>query len=195
MSRRSAVVLLVLASFAGACGLPDDRSPRIISAAEAPLDLGDPAGGSAGETPEGNAEVELFFVRDGLLESVMRTAPNGDLSTTIALLLTGPADGESALSTSIPSETELNSATVDGETAVLDLGCLGDVPIDQCGVLAVGGQDQLTLFAQLACTATDVDGVDGVRFLQDGEPQDAPTDSGTTQSPAAVSCADYRSLQ
>jgi hypothetical protein len=194
VTRRALAGFVLAAALLAGCGLPDDSQPRIISAADAPLDLGeDPS--AATTTPAGNDTVELFFVSDGLLHPVMRTAPDGDLATAIQLLLAGPARNEFNLSSSIQPDTELNSATVDGTTAVLDLGCVGDAPVDQCGILGVSGQDQKTLFAQLVCTAGDVPGVDGVRFLQDGNPQDAPTDGGTLQFPAAVTCGDYRSLR
>ena len=190
----AAAVLAVTA--AGGCGLPDDRDPRVISTADAPLDLSEVPGADNPATPEGDDEVELYFVRDGgLLDTVMRPAENDDLTTTIQQLLVGPAEDEPLLSTSIPPETVLNSATVDGTTAVLDFGCVAEAPPDQCGLLGVGGQGQLTLFAQLVCTANDVRGVEAVRFLHAGEPQDAPTDGGTIQSPTPVTCNDYRSLQ
>lgn len=197
MTRRRALAGAVVAAIAvlGACGVPDDRDPRIIAADDAPLDLSEIPGNPATTTPEGNDEVELFFVRDGVLTPTTRAAEDGGLETAITLLLVGPAEDESSLSSSIPPETELNSAALDGTTAVLDLGCSGDAPADQCGVLAVVGVDQLTIFAQLTCTATEIRGIEGVRFLQEGQPQDPPSDSGTIRSPTPVTCDDYRSLQ
>lgn len=195
-SRALAVGAIAPLALLAACGLPDDRTPRIITAQEAPLDLSEVPGNVATTTPQGDDEVEIYLVRDGRLEPTTRAAESEDLTTAITLLLAGPTEAERgrALASSIPSETELNSATKEGSTAILDLGCVGDVPIDSCGVLAVGGQDQLTIFAQLTCTAMEVSGVDGVRFLQDGNPQDVSTESGTAPSPEVVTCDDYRSL-
>jgi hypothetical protein len=195
MKVRSAAALAVVLTALTACGLPDDREPRIIAADDAPLDLSQIPGNPATTAPEGNDEVELFFVRDGVLTATTRASEDGDLDTAIALLLAGPAEDESSLSSSIPSDTELNLASVDGSTAVLDLGCVGDETADPCGILGVVAVDQATAFAQLTCTAMDVAGIEGVRFLQEGQPQDAPTDSGTIQSPTPVTCDDYRSLQ
>jgi hypothetical protein len=192
---RALVAALGAVAALGSCGLPDDRVPRIIAADETPLDLSEAPGSPGTTAPEGDDEVRLFFVREQALTPTTRSADDDDLETAITLLLAGPTEDERTLSSSIPSETELNAASVDGGTAVLDLGCVGDVPADQCGVLAVGAVDQLTIFAQLTCTAMDVPGIEGVRFLQEGQPQDAPTDSGTIQSPSPVTCDDYRSLQ
>ena len=186
---------LAIVAAVGGCGLPDDRAPRIIAADEQPLDLSEVPSNVGTATPEGDDEVELFFVRDGVLTATTRATEESDLPTAIGLLLGGPAVDESSRSTSIPSDIELNSAAVDGGTAVLDLGCLGDVPPDQCGLLGVGAVDQLTIFAQLTCTAMDVAGIDGVRFQQDGQPVDPPSDSGTILSPEPVTCDDFRSLQ
>lgn len=191
---RRLLVVVAAVALAGACGLPNDRAPRVIAADDAPLDLAQIPGQAA--EAEGNERVELYFVRGGLLDSVSRLAPDGELATVLRLLIAGPLEDEPDLSTRIsPSETELREAEVDGGIAIIDIGCVGDAPPDQCGLLAFGGQDQITLFAQLTCTAMDVTGINGVRFLQEGQPQDAPTEaSGTIQSPGVVTCNDYPSL-
>ena len=193
-TRRLAVLAILVA--VGGCGMPDDRVPRIIAADEAPLDLSETAGNAGTTTPEGDDEVRLYFVREGILTPTDRPSEGDDLETAITLLLGGPTEDEVLLDSSIPSETELNTAQVEGVTAILDLGCAGEVPAgEQCGVLAVGAVEQLTIFAQLTCTATEVPGVDGVRFLQEGQPVDPPSDSGTIRSPDTATCDDYRSLQ
>jgi spore germination protein GerM len=190
------VGVVVSAAAASGCGLPDDHSPRIITADEAPLDLSQVPSNVATTASQGNEEVEIYLVRDGQLEGVTRSSEDEGVQVAIELLLQGPTENEvrRSLSSSIPSETELNSVTFDGAVAILDLGCQGDAPIDSCGVLGVVGQVQLTIFGQLTCTAMAVRGVDGVRFLQDGAPQGAPTDSGTAPSPEAVTCDDYDSV-
>lgn len=178
------------------CGLPDDRTPRIIAVEEAPLDLSDQPGNVATTAAVGDDAVEIYLVRDSQLEATTRAAEEENLATAIALLLAGPTEGERGrgFSSSIPSETELNSAETEGQTAVIDLGCVGDVPTDSCGVLALTGQEGLTIFGQLTCTAVAVPGITGVRFLQEGEPQDAPTVDGTAPSPEVVTCDDYDTL-
>ena len=194
--RRLVAVGLAALGLLAACGLPDDRTPRIIAAEDAPLDLSQIPGNVATTTPSGSAEVELFLIRNGELEAATRGAQGEDLGTAIGLLLTGPTETERdrGFTSSIPQETELNSAALDGGTAVLDLGCTGEAPIDSCGVLALTGPTQLAIFGQLTCTAMEAPGVTGVRFLQDGSPQDAPTDTGSARSPEVVTCDDYASL-
>jgi hypothetical protein len=196
IDRRLAVLGIAALGLVAACGLPDDRTPRIIAAEDAPLDLSEVPGNVATTTPSGSAEVEIYLLRNGELEAASRSAEGEDLATAVSLLLAGPTEDERdrGFTSSIPQETELNSATLDGGTAVLDLGCTGDAPIDSCGVLALTGPTQLAIFGQLTCTATDAPGVTGVRFLQDGSPQDAPTETGTARSPEAVTCDDYATL-
>jgi len=194
---RTTIALLGAATLLAGCGLPDDRTPRIIAAEEAPLDLSAQPGNVATTAAVGDDEVEIYLVREGQLEATTRSADEEDLATAIGLLLAGPTEAERqrGFSSSIPSlETELNSAAAEGGTAVIDLGCVGDVPADSCGVLAFTGQEGLLIFGQLTCTAMEVPGVTGVRFLQEGDPQDAPTVDGTAPSPQVVTCDDYDTL-
>jgi hypothetical protein len=195
--RTLATVAVAIVALLVACGLPDDRTPRIIAAEDAPLDLSEVLGNVATTTPSGSAEVEIFLVRAGELDPTSRAAQGEDLDAAIGALLAGPTDEERnrGFSSSIPQETELNSATLDGGTAILDLGCTGEAPIDSCGVLALTGPTQLAIFGQLVCTAMEIPEVTGVRFLQDSNPQDAPTESrGTATFPDVVTCDDYASL-
>jgi hypothetical protein len=195
--RRLAVLVISTVALAVGCGLPDDRTPRVIAAEDAPLDLSQVPGNVATTTPSGSAEVDIYLIRNGEIEATTRAAEGEDLQAAIGLLLGGPTDVERdrGFTSSIPQETELNSATLEGSTAILDLGCTGDAPIDLCGVLALTGPTQLAIFGQLTCTAMDIPGVTGVRFLQDSSPQDAPTESrGTATSPDVVTCDDYASL-
>jgi spore germination protein GerM len=183
-----AVVLLA------ACGLPDDREPRRITADEAPIDLDEsdddrPAAG-------GSDEVTLYFVREGRLVPVDRAVDVETLQTAIQALLDGPTGVEEAeqLGSAILAETVLRGVAVDNNIGVINLGCSGEAAIPgQCGLLGVGGTDQVLLFAQLACTGDAVRGVFGVRFQQEGEPQQAPLADGPLTS-EPVRCTDYRSL-
>jgi spore germination protein GerM len=182
---------------AAGCGVPDDRAPRVISAAEAPIDL-DPAGD---QTPSGGeAEVSLYFVREGSLVSVSRAAETETLGDALAALLAGPTEQEATvengvqLTTRIPLETELRDVSESGEIATIILGCAADATqTPGCGVLGLEGQDQILLFGQLACTADAVPGISGVLFQQELEPLDALLpDAASTAEP--VRCFDYRPL-
>lgn len=187
----------VLAGLAlGGCSLPDDREPRVIAAEDAPIDL-DPA--DAVPDTGGSAEITLYFVDpEGALVSVERSADDDTLVVAIATLLGGPDDSDESsaeLTTRIPQETELRAPpTVEDEVATIDLGCSSDATdLETCGLLGVGGTDQLILFGQLTCTANAVPGVSGVRFQHLGQPQQAQVDDGLTSEP--VRCRDYSSLR
>jgi spore germination protein GerM len=200
--RRRAVVALLVAvgSTLAGCGLPDDRDPRVITAQEAPLDLDESAGGN--ESESGNARATLYFVLEGVLAEVVRPVTDNSLETALGALLDRPTTEEAneGYRSEIPAETELIDADVDLETgiATINLGCApGDDPTitlpSNCGVQGAQGTAQLTLFAQLVCTATEVPGTESVLFLQEGTPQPAPIDGGISTEP--VRCSDYRSVR
>ena len=198
MRRSLATVGLTVAALAAGCGLPDDREPRLITAEDAPIDLDESAAGNA--SASGDARVTLYFVLEGALAEVRRATPDESLETAISALLDRPtmAEENAGLRSEIPAETQLIDATVDAGVATINLGCApGDDPTitlpENCGVRGAEGTAQLILFAQLVCTATAVEGIDRVLFLQDGAAQQAPIDGGV--SPEPVGCADYRSVR
>jgi hypothetical protein len=182
------------------CGLPDDRQPRVIAADDAPIDL-DQAPNANPPALGGDVEVELYFVEEGQLVRTRRSVRDGSLTGVITALFDGTSteDEESALSTRIPPDTELvGQATVNNSgVATVELGCRAEEgvrPPQNCGVLGIGGDQQLIVFGQIVCTATSVPGVSGVQFLQSGQPLPAglPVEPGTTFEP--VRCTNYRSL-
>jgi hypothetical protein len=202
VTRRRAVLGAVLAGavFGGGCGIADDREPRVITADRAPLDLSP----SDDEQPSGgSSEVTLYFVLEGQLVSVDRATDSDTPDVAIQALLGGPVEGETVdepagamlLTTRIPAETQLRGLSISGNIADIDLGCAAEaVDPAACGLLGVGGTDQLIMFAQLVCTADDFRAIAGVRFLQEGQPQQAPLPDGPLTS-APVRCLDYRELQ
>jgi hypothetical protein len=195
-----AAAILAGAVLAAGCGIADDREPRVITAERAPLDLNpnddeQPSGGSS--------EVTLFFVLEGQLVPVDRATDSDTPVVAIQALLGGPAEGETVaeptgemqLTTRIPAETQLRGLSITGNIADIDLGCAAEaVDPAECGLLGVGGTDQLIMFAQLACTADDFRPIAGVRFLHEGQPQQAPRPDGPLTS-EPVRCLDYRDLQ
>lgn len=194
-----AVAVAVALGSAGGCGLPDDRSPRVITAQEAPLDLSEAPDDNASSF--GDAEVTLYFVEGDRLAQVERSTQDPSLATAVRALLDRPTTEEEGmgLRTEIPAETELVAdPVVTGGAAIINLTCAPDdetaatLPLN-CGVRGVEGTAQLVAFAQLVCTATAVEGVDSVTFQQDSTPQPAPVDAGTSADP--VTCGDYRSVR
>lgn len=199
-TRTAAAIAAVLTLALSGCGLPDDREPRVITAAEAPIDL-DPSSADV-PTPGGSDEVTVFYLspNEGQLKSVDRSAEDQTVQSAIEALLAGPTADEVAdlLQTKIPQETILlEPIRVDEEVATINLGCdpeLGPPP-PTCGIVGVQGTDQHIAFGQFVCTATEVMGVASVVFQQDGQPLSAQIDAGTAEDATEpLRCSDYRSL-
>jgi spore germination protein GerM len=103
-------------------------------------------------------------------------------------LLAPPTTEEQArgITTSIPADTVLLSTELieaDREL-VIDLSR---------SLFDIQGQELRNAFAQLVWTVTEVEGVDQVRFLVDGEEYRVPDEEGIEQ-PGAVDTRDYRTL-
>jgi spore germination protein GerM len=199
--RRPAIVasaLILAASAASACGVPDDREPRVIAADDAPLDL-DPTDDRGPES--GPAEVRLYFVgheedpglvvvSDNVDDPTLDVAIDALLARSLQQPIAGP-EGEE-LASVIPPETVRNGSSINDEIATIDFGCNPQTS-EQCGITAFDGNNQLLLFGQLACTADSVRGVAGVVFTHEGSPQAAPLPNGeSTNQP--VRCFDYTDL-
>ena len=206
MSRSCRVLRAVLVASGvavglGACGIPGDGEPREITAEQAPLDLNPTT-----TTPsEGGAELMLYFVNEGQLVPVERAAPENTMTAAVDALLAGPNEDDAdqaevdQLTTRIPAETELRQVVTDASDpnrtiAYINLGCAPDaVDPTACGLLGFSGTDQAIMMGQFACTISNIDGVDAVSFLHEGQPQPASLADGTTTTDA-VRCSDYRDL-
>jgi spore germination protein GerM len=203
-SRRALHTVGLLAAVAvalAACGIPGDGEPREITAEQAPLDLNPTT-----TTPsEGGAELMLYFVNEGQLVPVERAAPENTMTAAVDALLAGPNEDDAdqaevdQLTTRIPAETELRQVVTDASDpnrtiAFINLGCAPDaVDPTACGLLGFSGTDQAIMMGQFACTVSNIDGVDAVSFLHEGQLQPASLADGTTTTDA-VRCSDYRDL-
>jgi spore germination protein GerM len=198
---RAVVAAAAVAVGSGACGIPGDGEPREITAEQAPLDLNPTT-----TTPsEGGAELSLYFVNEGQLVPVERAAPENTMTAAVDALLAGPNEDDAdhadvdQLTTRIPAETELRQVVTDASDpnrtiAYINLGCAPDaVDPTACGLLGFSGTDQAIMMGQFACTISNIDGVDAVSFLHEGQPQPASLADGTTTTDA-VRCSDYRDL-
>ena len=186
MIRRAVIAVAVV--LLGACGVPDDRTPRLVAADDAPLDLTPSTAPVPGEDAEDT--VAVFFINQdtGRLAAVARPVAERTPAAAIEQLLAGvAADDPAALVSFIPPGTVLLSATIEGTTLILDLG-----PEGEGGLRGVQGEGQLAAFAQLVQTATGLSGVRDVLFRVGGDPIDASTDAGVSREP--VSRDDYASL-
>ncbi len=142
---------------------------------------GGPAGPSA---PEPDADV--FLVQAEHLVKVVRSTRRADLTGALELVLAGPTEAEFAagIRTAVSPQTELRSARLEGDMAVIDLSA---------AFVEVGGQEQILAVAQIVLTATAVPGVGQVRFLLEGQAVEVPRADGTLTS-ESLRAADYQGL-
>lgn len=190
MSRigRSPVLLALALAAVTACGIPQDAEPTttpggVVMPAVAPSNAApaDPADPSPAEP-----NLAVFLVRADHLEKIVRGASEDDLTRTLSVLLAGPTEAElmAGLRTAIGPETELRSAHLEGDTAVVDLSA---------AFVEIGGQEQILAVAQIVLTATTVPGVGRVRFLLEGQAVEIPRADGTLTS-ESLGAADYEVL-
>ena len=191
MNRSIPVVLVAAAVTFAACGLPEDDRPRAISAEDAPIALGTST--TVNEPATGTRAIDVWLIdAEGSLRPVERSIESpATVQLALEALLAAPNEQEDALlDTFIPDGTALTTAMAEDGTAVIQLGPAGT------GVLSIQAEGQLRAFAQLVSTATEVPGVEFVRFvLEDGSAFAPPTatDEGNVDRP--VSAADYAALR
>lgn len=179
--RPLALALAVVASAAGACGIPDDRQPTLL-----PGGVVEPALAPSEPAQSPLAEVPVFLVQAEHLVPVVRRAAAGDLTGVLGRLLAGPREEEFAagIRTAISPETGLRSARLRGDTATVDL---------TAALVEVGGEEQILAVAQIVLTATALPGVDGVRLLLEGQAVEIPRADGTLTSDT-LRAQDYEAL-
>jgi hypothetical protein len=181
------LALVLLTTILIACGIPTDEEPimtpgGVVLPAVAPSNAPPGAGPSVPET-----DVAVFLVQAEHMVKVMRRAPRADLTGTLGVLLAGPTESEvgARIRTAISPQTDLRSARLDGDTAVVDLSG---------AFVEVGGEEQILAVAQVVLTATAVPGVSRVRFLLDGQSVEIPRSDGTLTS-ESLGAADYEGLR
>ena len=133
-----------------------------------------------------DVKAPVFLVQAEHLVKVQRSGPPGDLSGVLNLLLDGPKQQEFAagVRTAISPQTELRSARLEGDTAVVDLST---------AFVEVGGEEQILAVAQIVLTGTAVPGVVQVRLLLEGQAVEIPRADGTLTSDT-LRVADYEGL-
>jgi hypothetical protein len=156
----------------GACGIPVDTAPH---------DIADDAltaqGATASDTPASPSGQRVFFVAADptgavRLQAVRRDVPSA-VSDVLGALFTGLTDTERTsrqLTTQIPVGTKLRSVNplADG-TVVIDVDAV---------IFEAKGANLTTAIGQIVYTATSVPGVERVRLLVDGQPQEWPAGDG-----------------
>lgn len=148
---------------ASGCGVQPDSSPRDVPVDERSIVLTD----EVGSTASGADRVYLIAPgEDRLLRSVPRSATTP--SDLVEILLRGPNEDElqEQYSTFIPPTTELIEAEPQGEILTVDL---------TADILELTGQNLTQAIAQIVYTATELEGIEAVRILVEGEPLAVPT--------------------
>lgn len=183
-----------LALVLGACGVGTDDQPHEISRSNVPEGiLGERANAPTAEDSEAGQPVQVWFIRsidsDVELTPARRLVarPPTEAGILEALLSDGPDESERAFSitTAIPSSTMLASPPErSGGVLTVDLSD---------GIYEVMGDELRNAFAQIVCTAVEIDGVTSVTFEVEGEPI-AALDGNAAQSDDALRCEDYAGL-
>ena len=172
--RSSALLLVVLAMTA--CGLNPDALPRDLPEDEQSLAPSQTATGGQAEGPD-----RIYLGAPGedrLLRSVPRDAiSRRDL---IEILLAGPNDDELAqqYTTFLPPNLELNRTFKQGPLLFIDVSP---------ELTELTGQPLSQALAQLIYTATELDDVERVQIIVDGDPVSWPRPiGGNTAAPLSV---------
>lgn len=171
--RTTALGALMVLGVLTACGVANDRAPRTIQPDERPPEV---AAGTVAPRP-GTGSIVFFLGPGGPGENAPLT-PVGrdgrdDAAALLASLFEGPTATEQdseGLRTAIPAGTKLVSATLDNQ---------GTLAVDVSAEFLTSAGDVLRdAVAQIVFTGTELDGVDRIRLLVEGEIQDWPTSSG-----------------
>jgi spore germination protein GerM len=189
----TAVVVALLAAL-GACGVAENDEPHVIAADEVPPGLleASPSTSTSVASPTVQAVTVYYVIQQGevvRLQGVTREVERADRARDRLAALLAPPTAEEArvgITSSIPPDTELLETQLNaaGDELTIDLSR---------SLFDIQGQGLRNAFAQLVWTATELPGVERVRFRADGEEFRAPDEEGVEQ-PGAVSRSDYITL-
>lgn len=171
---RALVVGLTVFAFTG-CSLDAESTPRPI--AEDPLRVDNDGPGTESRT---TGIGRVYLQRSDASGTSVLVAVQRDLSldptTAMRVLLEGPTDDEqgSGLRTAIPRDTRIISA---GFVAS------GTVEVNiTASIFSATGEDLVGAVAQIVLTLVDIEGIDRVSLVVDGETTEWPRGDGTLTS-------------
>jgi spore germination protein GerM len=176
---RMAMALVVVVLTAGACSAPVDSGPKAIRSASIPADLRAETSSTTTTTvpPGASEEVNVYFIGlDGRLQAVKRRVSSPvNAEKVLQKLFAGATEPERAggLHTAISPDTTILGAEVENRILIVDTSknfAVGSVP------------EQISAFAQVVFTATELPGVTGVQFAQNGKRIQVQTGDGSLQS-------------
>jgi hypothetical protein len=141
---------------AAGCGISSDSSPRA-------LDVSTTTTEPVASPTSGLAAAVVYYLADDRLVPVSRSIPDQEIGTVLNALLEPPDDLDigDAITTSIPTGTELRRLESSGDTLLVDLS--GDVE-------NLAGPARQQAIGQIVMTATEFPDVARVRFSIDGQP-------------------------
>lgn len=167
---RSAIVVLPALLLAACGGIPADEDPTVLAGDQLPPEL---AESTTSTVAAGNLDVTVFLIDapEGEDDQLGLCATRVDafaatarqalaaLEALIELVPTESVTCPSRYINAIPPDLVLRSASMDDRILVLDLANLSEIQ----GVAA------RRAIAQIVFTATDLPGIDGVRFRENGK--------------------------
>jgi spore germination protein GerM len=191
MIRRLTVGLvgLALAGTLSGCGVPTDAAPRALPAGAVSADLlaSDPVTTSTTVPVGTSTRIRIYLVGGGgdterLVASERPVQSPATVERALSALVSGPNREESArgLRSAIRPGTIVNSARVESNIAIVDL----------VNSAIAANADLILALAQIVYSATELPGVNAVRFTIDGLRAEVPTGSGI-QSTTPVGRAAY----
>jgi spore germination protein GerM len=183
---RTTIAVAALACSLGACGVGAQSQPKAIDASDVPFGLARHDRATPTTRPDaGSWRYDLYFVADGRVRAVTRTAANPPtLTAMLRALARGPdaTETEAGVRTALGPDVSVQRVTVHDGVATVTLAGL-EAP-------RAASDEQALAIAQLVYTATGVPTVERVRFEVDGRPVDVPRADGSLSS-RPVDRADY----
>lgn len=159
---RRVLGLTVAVVLAASCGVQPDARPRDIADEDQNL-ITNPSTGS-----DASGADRIFLVGPGstrLLRSVPRDAVSPEHLIEILLLGPNRAELDAGFSTVLPATTRVLSVRAQGSFLFVDL-------TDDLNELT--GQSLMRALAQIVYTASEIDGIEAVQILVDGQPVSWP---------------------
>jgi spore germination protein GerM len=191
--RASLAAALVLGLVATACGIPVDHSPRVIDRHDEPALL---AGTSTTVGGKGDqTRVRLFLIRNNgsnnqQVQGVWVDVDNESSTEALArealqrlIAYVPPTSASHQLTNAIPQTLRVLHTDLDGDVLNVDVSSFN-----------VENQTQRLAFAELVFTATDLNGIDSVKFTINGNGAQVPLDKSTSTAGAAIDRRDYSQL-